>query len=258
MERLPAFFVGHGSPMNALASNAITRGWRAMAEAIPKPRAIVSVSAHWYAPGGRVTANQQPRTIHDFGGFPRPLYEVQYPAPGMPELAARVRDLLVPKEVDLDLRWGLDHGTWSVLVHMYPDASVPVIQLGLDETLAPEEHFALARRLRPLRTEGILVLGSGNVVHNLHAYAWGDHRIEPYDWGVRFEQRIRELMAAGDFESIARYEQMGQDAILSAPMPDHFLPLLYALAQAEEGDQISFPVEGFDGGAVSMLCVRVG
>jgi 4,5-DOPA dioxygenase extradiol len=258
MERLPAFFVGHGSPMNALANNAVTRGWRAMAEAIPKPRAIVSVSAHWYEPGGRVTANEQPRTIHDFGGFPRLLYEVQYPAPGMPELAARVRDLLVPKEVDLDLRWGLDHGTWSVLVHMYPDANVPVIQLGLDETLTPEEHFALARNLRPLRTEGVLLLGSGNVVHNLHAYAWGDHRIEPYDWGERFEQRIRELMTAGDFESIAHYEQMGRDAILSAPTPDHFLPLLYALAQAEEGDPISFPVEGFDGGAVSMLCVRVG
>jgi len=255
---MPVLFVGHGNPMNALERNEYTHGWERMAAELPKPRAILSVSAHWYTPGARVTAEERPRTIHDFGGFPRKLYEVRYPAPGSPELARRVRDLLSPTPVALDERWGLDHGTWSVLVHVFPGADVPVVQLGIDETLSAQEHFELARRLRPLRDEGVLVLGSGDVVHNLHTYAWGQHPVEPYDWAVRFESRIRQLLESRDFGSIVAYEQMGRDAALAAPTPDHFLPLLYVIAQAENDEPVTYPVEGFDGGSVSMLAIRIG
>jgi 4,5-DOPA dioxygenase extradiol len=257
-DRMPAVFVGHGNPMNALARNAWTEGWQRLAASIPRPRAIVAVSAHWYLPGTRVMANARPPTLHDFGGFPRALHGVEYPASGAPELAARLARLLAPTAVVLDETWGLDHGTWSVLVHMVPDASVPVIQLALDETAPAEEHLQLARRLRPLRDDGVLVLGSGNVVHNLHAYSWGRRSVEPYDWGVRFEGRLRALIAAHDFDAVAAYEALGEDAALSAPTPEHFLPLLYVLAQHEDDEPVSFPIEGFDGGSVSMLAVRIG
>jgi 4,5-DOPA dioxygenase extradiol len=256
--RMPAVFVGHGNPMNALARNAWSEGWARIAGAMPRPKAIVAASAHWYLPGSRVTANERPPTLHDFGGFPKALYEVRYPAPGAPDLARRVQALLAPAPVVLDEGWGLDHGTWSVLVHMVPDASIPVIQLGIDETAAGPLHLDLARRLRPLRDEGVLVLGSGNVVHNLHAYGWGRHVAEPYDWAVRFEARLRALVEARDLDAIAAYERLGEDAALSAPTPDHFLPLLYVLAQHQGGEPITFPVEGVDGGSISMLCVRVG
>jgi 4,5-DOPA dioxygenase extradiol len=256
--RMPTVFLGHGNPLNALEKNAYTAAWETLAASMPRPRAIVAVSAHWYVPGARVTPEERPRTIHDFGGFPRQLYEVRYPAPGSPELARRVRDLLAPAPVELDARWGLDHGTWSVLVHLFPRADVPVVQLGVDETLTGPEHLALARRLRPLRDEGVLVLGSGNVVHNLHAYAWGRHPVGPYDWAVRFEAALRERVAARDFDAVAAYESWGRDAALCAPTPDHFLPLLYVLAQAEDDDPVSFPIEGVDGGSVSMLGVRIG
>ena len=258
MMRMPAVFIGHGNPMNALEKNTYTQAWDRVAKALPRPKAILSVSAHWYVPGSRVTAEQRPRTIHDFGGFPRQLHEVQYPAPGSPALATRVRELLAPLPVDLDSRWGLDHGTWSVLVHLYPDADVPVVQLGIDETLTPEEHHVLARRLRPLRDEGVLVLGSGNVVHNLHTYAWGKHPVEPYDWATRFETQIRGMITRREFDGVVGYESLGKDAALAAPTPEHFLPLVYVVAQHEGDDAIAFPVEGFDGGSVSMLGVRIG
>ncbi len=256
--RMPALFVGHGNPMNSLSQNEWTQGWTRAARSLPRPSAIVSVSAHWYLPGTRVTEDDAPPTIHDFGGFPRALYEVEYGARGDPALARTVQRLLAPAPVVLDSSWGLDHGTWSVLVHMYPDASIPVLQLGIDETAPAAAHFELGRRLRPLRGDGVLVLGSGNVVHNLHAYAWGRRDVETYDWAERFEARVRQLAAARDFEAIVAYERLGEDARLAAPTPDHFLPLLYVLAQAERGDEISFPTEGFDGGSVSMLSVRVG
>ncbi len=256
--RMPALFLGHGNPMNAVGRNAWTAAWSSLASSLARPRAVLSVSAHWYVPGTRLTANERPPTIHDFGGFPRALYQVRYPAPGSPELARHVAALLSPAAAPLDEGWGLDHGTWSLLVHMYPDASIPVVQLAIDETLSAEEHQRLARRLAPLRDEGVLVLGSGNVVHNLHAYAWGRHPVEPYDWAVRFESRLRESVASGRVDEVAAYERLGEDAALSAPTPDHFLPLVYVLAIREPGDAISFPVEGFDGGSVSMLGVRVG
>jgi 4,5-DOPA dioxygenase extradiol len=254
---MPALFLGHGNPMNAVQDNTWTRAWRSLGETLPQPRAILAVSAHWYAPGIAVTAMAAPRTIHDFGGFPRPLYEVRYPAPGDPALAQRVRELLGPLPVRLDDAWGLDHGTWSVLVHLVPDASIPVVQLSLDETRAPAFHFDLGRRLAPLRDEGILILGSGNLVHNLHAYGWGRHVPEPYDWAVRFETEARRLMVEGDVAPLVDYERLGPDALLSVPTPEHFLPLLHVLGARREEDTVDFPVEGIDGGSVSMLAVRV-
>jgi 4,5-DOPA dioxygenase extradiol len=256
--RMPTLFVGHGNPLNALQANDYTKAWASLTAALPRPRAILSVSAHWYVPGGRVTDGERPRTIHDFGGFPRELYEVQYPAPGSPELARRVRDLLTPTPVELDPRWGLDHGTWSVLVHIFPEADVPVVQLGIDETLTPQQHFDLAGRLQGLRDEGVLIFGSGNAVHNLHTYAWGRRPVEPYEWAVRFESRLRELIMAQDLASVVAYETFGQDAALAVPTPEHYLPLLYVLAQRRRDEPVTFPVEGFDGGSVSMLGVRVG
>lgn len=255
---MPVIFFGHGNPMNALDSNAYTQAWATIGREMPRPKAILSVSAHWYLPATLVTASEAPRTIHDFGGFPRKLYEVQYPAPGDPMLASRVQTLLAPVTVGRDDRWGLDHGTWSVLVHAFPVADVPVVQLSIDETQPPAFHYELGKRLAPLRDEGVLVMGSGNLVHNLHAYAWGRHVPEPFDWAVRFENQARALLLAGDDGPLIAYESLGRDAMLSAPTPDHYLPLLYVIALRRPGDAVTFPVEGIDGGSVSMLSVRIG
>jgi 4,5-DOPA dioxygenase extradiol len=254
-ERMPVIFFGHGNPMNAIEQNAYTEAWSQIGKTIPHPKAIVAVSAHWYLPGTMVTAAEQPRTIHDFGGFPRPLYEVRYAAPGDPSLARRLHEML---DADLDDRWGFDHGTWSVLCHLYPNADVPVVQLSIDETQPASFHFDLGGRLAPLRDEGILILGSGNLVHNLHAYAWGRHPVEPFDWALRFEARARALIESGDYAPLVDYESMGRDAMLSAPTPDHYLPLMYVLGAAHRGERVSFPVEGIDGGSVSMLTVKIG
>ncbi len=252
---MPAIFFGHGNPMNALLKNDWTDAWADIGRTIETPRAILCVSAHWYLPATLVSAMTAPRTIHDFGGFPRELFQVQYPAPGNPELAQQVRELLAPIDAGLDQSWGLDHGTWSVLCHVFPKADVPIVQLSIDETQPAAFHFDLGRRLSPLRDEGILICGSGNLVHNLHTYAWGRHKAEPYDWAVRFEAIARELMQKGDFEPLINYDTLGRDALLSIPTPDHYLPLLYVLGAARENDTISFPVEGVDGGSISMLAI---
>lgn len=257
-KRMPAIFFGHGNPMNALASNDWTDGWSGIGASLPRPSAVLVVSAHWYLPATLVTAMDAPRTIHDFGGFPRELYAYEYPAPGAPEIAGRVQTLLAPAAAGLDREWGLDHGTWSVLCHVFPDADVPVVQLSIDETRPADYHYELGRRLAPLRDEGVLIAGSGNLVHNLHAYAWGRHPVEPLDWAVRFEEQARRLMLAGAHSPLIDYEALGRDARLSAPTPDHYLPLLYVLGASLEGDRVSFPVEGFDGGSISMLTVQVG
>jgi 4,5-DOPA dioxygenase extradiol len=255
---MPAIFFGHGNPMNALASNAYTEGWRLIGKQVERPRAILSVSAHWYLPGTGVTVSTAPRTIHDFGGFPPELYQVQYPAPGDPDLAHRVKDLLAPLDVALDESWGLDHGTWSVLRHVYPAADVPIVQLSIDETKPAASHFEIGRSLAPLRQEGVLIIGSGNLVHNLHAYGWGRRSRDPYDWAVRFESTARNLMLAGEFSSLVSYETLGPDALLSIPTPDHYLPLLYVLACHQRHESVRFPVEGVDGGSISMLSVQIG
>jgi 4,5-DOPA dioxygenase extradiol len=256
--RMPAVFLGHGSPTNALEDNAWTRAWALLGESLPRPRAVLAISAHWYTRGTAVTAEATPRTIHDFGGFPRALYEVEYPAPGAPELAARVVELLAPESVAMDVGWGLDHGTWSVLIHAYPAADVPVVQLSLDATKDASRHFALAERLAPLRDEGVLIVGSGDLVHNLRLYAWHERGLEPYDWAVRFEIFARERIEARDFAPLVAYTTLGRDAALAVPTPDHYLPLLYVLAQHRAGEPIAFPVAGWDGRSVSMLGVQMG
>ena len=255
---MTALFVGHGNPMNALETNRYTEAWRRTAREIPRPAAILAVSAHWYVRGSAVTVSTAPRTIHDFGGFPRELYEVQYPAPGDPALALRVRKLLSPVDVTMDGKWGLDHGTWSVLKHMYPEADVPVAQLSIDATKPAEFHLQLAERLGILRDEGVLILGSGNVVHNLRAYAWGVANAEPLDWALRFESEVRGLLSAGDAGALAAFDKLGRDAALAAPTPDHYLPLLYVAGVQQKTDAVTFPVEGIEGGSVSMLAARIG
>ena len=257
-ETMPTIFFGHGNPMNALYQNAWTEGWAKIGREIPRPKAILCVSAHWYISETAVTMVERPRTIHDFGGFPPELFEYQYPAEGSPALADRVCSLLKPTEVKMDKRWGLDHGAWSVLCHVYPDADIPVVQLSIDETQPAEFHYGLALRLAPLRDEGVLICGSGNLVHNLHAYSWGRHVPEPLDWALRFETTARELILNGNHEPLIDYELLGKDALLSAPTPEHYLPLIYILALQRDGERVSFPVEGFDGGSISMLSVQIG
>ena len=253
---MPVVFFGHGNPMNALDDNAYTQGWRAIGASFERPRAILMISAHWYLPGTYVTAMPSPRTIHDFGGFPKPLYDVRYPAAGDPQLAHQIIELLAPNPVGADAAWGLDHGTWAVLCHVYPDAGVPVVQLSIDETQPPAFHYALGERLRPLRDEGVLIAASGNLIHNLEAYAWGRHPAEPFDWAVRFETHARDLLQQHRFEPLIDYESLGNDALLSAPTPEHYLPLLYAMGASDDADAVHFPVEGIDGGSVSMLSVQ--
>jgi len=261
MERIrmmPAIFFGHGNPMNALYRNAWTEGWAEIGRGIPRPKGILCISAHWYIPTLAVTAMQQPRTIHDFGGFPRELFEFEYPAPGSPELATRVSELVGTEVYSDERQWGLDHGTWSVFCHVFPEADIPIVQLSIDETKSAGWHYQLAKRLAPLRDEGVLIAGSGNLIHNLHTYAWGKHDVEPFEWALRFEETARRLMITGEHEPLINYESLGKDALLSAPTSDHYLPLLYVLAQRRDDDDVSFPVEGFDGGSISMTTVQIG
>jgi 4,5-DOPA dioxygenase extradiol len=256
-ENMPALFVGHGSPMTVISDVPERRALQELGKRLPRPKAILAVSAHWYIEGTMVTATARPRTIHDFGGFPRELFEVSYSAPGDPKLARRVRDALGPVRAGLDEEWGLDHGTWSVLHHMYPEADVPVVQLSIDRTKPPAFHYELGKSLAPLRDEGVLVLGSGNLVHNLQLYEWDRPEVGAFDWAARFEAQARGLLAAGEGERLVDYPALGPDAMLAAPTPDHYLPLLYVLGARRKGEGVSFPVEGFDGGSMSMLAVRV-
>jgi 4,5-DOPA dioxygenase extradiol len=259
MAAQPVLFFGHGNPMNAIAENPYAPRWGEIGRAIGKPKAVLAISAHWYVEYSAVTAMERPRTIHDFGGFPRALYEVQYPAPGDPALASRVQALLAPQTpVELDTQWGLDHGTWSVLTHVFPDAEVPVVQLSIDETQPPLFHYELGKRLAPLRDEGVLIIASGNIVHNLHTFAWGRHPVEAFQWATNFEARVRELLLERRHEPLIDYESLGRDALLSVPTPDHYLPLLYVLGATIPGDTIAFPVEGVDGGSISMLSIEFG
>ncbi len=255
---LPAVFFGHGNPMNALQDNVYTRGWRAVGEKLPPPRAILAISAHWCVRGSGVTISMAPETLHDFGGFPPELFAVRYPAKGDMALALRVQELLSPVPVSLDRSWGLDHGTWSVLKHVYPNADVPVVQLSIDGTQPPQFHFDVGRRLAQLREEGVLIVGSGNLVHNLRTYAWGSEDAPPYEWAARFEAEAKGLITAGDVAPLINYQEMGQDARLSVPTPEHYLPLLYVLGTQRQNEAITFPVTGMEGGSISMLTAQVG
>ena len=252
---MPALFVGHGSPMNAIEENPFTRAWAEAAAPLPRPKAILCISAHWETAGTRVTAMERPRTIHDFFGFPRPLFEVRYPAPGSPELARLVRETVRSTPVEEDAGWGLDHGSWSILRRMFPASDVPVVQLSLDRTKAPAFHYALGKELRPLRERGILIVGSGNIVHNLGRMVWQD---TAFGWAVEFDDRMKTLLLSGDHERIVRYPTLGEAARLSVPTNEHFLPLLYVLALQTEGDAVGFFAEKVTLGSVSMRSLRIG
>lgn len=266
VQRMPALFVGHGTPMNAIEPTRYAQAWRALGALMPRPKAILCVSAHFLTRGLAVTAMTRPETIHDFGGFPQALFDVQYPAPGDPALAQRVADLLAPLPVYLDHQggeqgWGLDHGSWGVLVHLYPEADIPVVQLSLDATQSSAWHLALARKLAPLRDEGVLVLGSGNIIHNLRLVQRHlDHG--GYDWADRYSLRVRQALAAGDAQAVLAAmpeHDGGVDAQHAVPTPDHFWPLLYTIGLHQPGEPISFPVQGLTfGGAIDMASVQVG
>ena len=252
MTRQPAIFFGHGSPMNALGGP-FADGWRGLGEAIGKPDGVLMVSAHWETMGLATTAQVKPETIHDFGNFPAELHAMQYPAPGSPGLAARVAALPGAPPTQ---KWGLDHGTWSVLAHVWPDADVPVVQLSLDRRLTPREHFDLARRLQPLRDEGVVVAGSGDFVHNLGA--WKRDGGDPYGWATGFNEAVKAALVRGDDDALIDWVGLAEDAQLSVPTDEHFLPLLYVAAQRRADDDVSFFNDVIDGGSISMTGVRIG
>ena len=253
-QKMPVVFVGHGNPMNAIEDNEFSRGWTQVGRALPKPNAILCVSAHWETSGTQVTGMDQPKTIHDFGGFPRELYECEYPAPGSPGLARLTQETVQKARVLLDQNWGLDHGTWSVLTRMFPSADIPVVQLSLDRTQAPEFHYMLGRELRPLRNKGVLIVGSGNIVHNLGTVVFEEGA---YDWAIEFDETTKKLVESGDHDSIARYEKLGKAARLSIPTNEHYLPLLYILALQDKQDQVRFFNDRVTYGSLSMRSVVI-
>ena len=253
--RLPALFVGHGSPTNAIEDNEFSRSWAEAGSALPRPRAILCVSAHWETQGTYVTAMRKPKTIHDFAGFPQALFEMQYPAPGSPALARLTQETLKKGVVAPDEAWGLDHGAWSVLARMFPAADIPVVQLSLDRGRASEAHYELARDLRALRKRGVLIVGSGNIVHNLGRIVWQD---TAYDWAVEFDETMRRLILAADHDAIIHYEHLGQAARLAVPTNEHFLPLLYILALREHNEALRFFAEKVTLGAISMRSLQIG
>jgi len=252
---MPVVFVGHGSPMNAIEDNEFSRVWIEIGERLPQPKAVLCISAHWETNGTQVTAMESPRTIHDFYGFPAELYQQQYPAPGSPQLADRVRQLLDPVPVRFDFDWGLDHGAWAVLLRLFPAADVPVVQLSLDRTQPAASHYAMAKALRPLRHEGVLILGSGNMVHNLAMMRWQE---TPYDWATEFDLTLKRLIEAGDHGAIIDFPRFGRIARLAIPTDEHFLPLLYVLALQEPAEPIRFFAEKVTYGSISMRGLKIG
>jgi len=252
---MPAVFFGHGSPMHALGDDIYTQTWQALGRQLPRPQAILMVSAHWTTHGTQVTAMAQPRTIHDFGGFPQALFDMRYRAPGSPALAQRVQQVLAPLTVGLDHDWGFDHGAWAVLGKAYPEADIPVVQLSLDLSQPPSYHFALGQKLALLRREGIMIAGSGNVVHNLRRLAPG---AAAHDWAQRFNERVRRHLAGARFRELADFAQWGDDARLAVPTVEHYLPLLYVLGAASPGERAEIAVDGIEMGSLSMLTAVVG
>lgn len=257
---MPALFIGHGSPMNGIEDTEFSRRWSQMAKEIPTPAAVLVVSAHWFTRGTKITAMDFPSTIHDFGGFPKELFEVQYPAPGHPALAKETAELLHSANVELDHDWGLDHGTWTIVRHMYPDAKIPVLQLSIDYTKGAQYHYDLAKELYALRKKGVLIIGSGNMVHNLRMVAW-EKLNEPeygYDWAIQMNDTFKSLIEKGDHQPLINYSSMGKEAMLSIPTPEHYLPLLYSLGVKSAADEIAFFNDKVVGGSLTMTSVRIG
>jgi 4,5-DOPA dioxygenase extradiol len=251
---MPVLFVGHGSPMNALEDNTFTRSLAALGADLPRPTAILVVSAHWQTRGTRTTCTPNPRTIHDFMGFPPELYAMGYPAPGASALAREIAELVGGM---CDDTWGFDHASWAILHHMYPGADIPLIELSLDTAASPAEHFEIGRLLAPLRDQGVLIVGSGNAVHNLRAVRWGEDA-EPYPWAVEFDEWVRDRLEARDDDALIDYEQLGSVASLAVPTDEHYLPLLYTAALRRDDEKLSFTHTGIDLGSMSMRCVRMG
>ena len=255
---MPVLFIGHGSPMNGIEDNEFSGRWVKMAQEIPVPKAVLVVSAHWYSKGTRITAMENPSTIHDFGGFPQALFDVQYPAPGNPELAREVASLVSSTEVELDHDWGLDHGTWTIIRHMYPQANIPVLQLSIDYTKEPRYHYELARELYSLRRKGVLIAGSGNMVHNLGMLSWKMINGGGYDWAIEMNERFKELILNDQHSALINYQQLGRDALMAIPTPEHYLPLLYTLGLKGKQDDLSFFNDKAVGGSLTMTSVRIG
>ena len=259
-EKMPVLFLGHGSPMNAIEDNEFVAGFRNIAKTISKPNAILCVSAHWETRGTFVTAMQNPPTIHDFGGFPKALFEVQYPAPGSPEMAKETKSVITKTEVGLDEKWGFDHGAWSVIKHLYPNADVPVIQMSLDYYQIPQYHYDLAKELSSLRKKGVLIIGSGNMVHNLRMVAWDklDADDYGYDWAIEASEKMKKFILNGDHKQLINYRSHGKSFELAIPTPEHYLPLLYTMALKEENDTVSLFNDKAVAGSLTMTSVKIG
>jgi 4,5-DOPA dioxygenase extradiol len=259
-EKMPVLFLGHGSPMNAIEENEFVTGWRSIGKTLPKPTAILCVSAHWETKGTFVTAMEKPMTIHDFGGFPKALFDVQYPAPGSPELAKETKSIVTKTAVGLDEKWGLDHGAWSVIKHLYPKADVPVIQMSLDYYQTPQYHYELAKELASLRNKGVLIIGSGNIVHNLGMVAWDKLNADNYgyDWAVEASEKMKKYILDGNHKELIDYKSQGKAFNLAIPTPEHYLPLLYMLALKEENEKLSLFNDKTVGGSLSMISLKIG
>jgi 4,5-DOPA dioxygenase extradiol len=257
---MPVLFLGHGSPMNAIEENEFVKGFRTIAQTIPRPTAIVCVSAHWYTKGTFVTAMENPKTIHDFGGFPKALFDVQYPVKGSPELAHTIQQTILSTSVGLDQHWGLDHGAWSVLKHLYPNADIPVVQLSIDYSLSPQQHFDLAKQLASLRSKGILIVGSGNIVHNLGLVDFAKINEIGYgfDWAKEVREKVNKAMLEGNFKTLIQYEKIGKAMQLAVPTPDHYLPLLYTLGLQKPNEDVSLFNDQLLAGSLSMTSVKIG
>ncbi len=257
--KMPVLFLGHGSPMNAIEENEFVEGWKSIGKTIPKPAAVLCISAHWETRGTYVTAMEKPKTIHDFGGFPDELYEVQYPAPGSPELAMDIGSSVTNTQVGLDEKWGLDHGCWSVLRHLYPNADIPVVQMSMDYNMSAQQHYDLSKELAIFRNKGILIVGSGNMVHNLGMVAWNKLNDNyGYDWAIEANEKMKQYILKGDHKQLINYKSQGRSFDLAIPTPDHYLPLLYALGLQEKDDLITIFNDKPIGGSLTMTSVKIG
>lgn len=257
--KMPVLFLGHGSPMNAIEENEFVTGFRNNAKEIPKPNAILCISAHWETKGTFVTAMENPTTIHDFGGFPKELFAVQYPAPGSPDLAKEIKALITKTEIGLDDKWGLDHGAWSVIKHLYPNADIPVIQMSINYSQTPQYHYELAQQLKSLREKGVLVIGSGNMVHNLRKLAWEQlNENFGFDWAIEANEKMKIFILSGDHKQLINFRSQGKAFDLAIPTPEHYLPLLYSLALKDEKEEVSLFNDQAVAGSLSMTSVKIG